>query len=296
MARPRCAQHPNSRVWFDGTYGAPGLKRQQFKCVQPNGARHVFTLPLPRLLAGDEHGHECLDCERVAPKHEGPQLARRFQFTTREVAAALADVGRGLSYRAAGRNVRLRGQNPLLTNANREANLVADWVEVFAPVVFDEHAPTEWPDVIVIDEVPFSKLTGTKKGKPIYAILAATGYYSGKPRLLRLEAFPSASKAAWVNFFAGLAGAPKRIVCDQSNAILAAIPTAWPKLLTPEVTLCHYHLKEQAKRLIPAKMTDLREQLEQAFYSTHSWDYFENIHARPAPLPKLHAGLIARGL
>jgi hypothetical protein len=121
--------------------------------------------------------------------------------------------------------------------------------------------------VIVVDEVPFSKLTGTKKGKPIYAILGAVGYYSGKPRLLRLEAYPSASKAAWVNFFAVLAGAPKRIVCDQSNAILAAISTAWPKPLTPEITLCHHHLREQAKRLIPAKMTGLREALEDALGS-----------------------------
>lgn len=118
-----------------------------------------------------------------------------------------------------------------------------------------------------MDEVPFSKLTGTKKGKPIYAILGAVGYYSGKPRLLRLEAYPSASKAAWVNFFAVLAGAPKRIVCDQSNAILAAISTAWPKPLTPEITLCHHHLREQAKRLIPAKMTGLREALEDALGS-----------------------------
>jgi len=75
VARPRCAQHPNSRVWFDGTHGAPGLKRQRFNCVQPNGSRHAFTLPLP---ADTNAGYETR-----------PATRGRSALTSKQTAASL---------------------------------------------------------------------------------------------------------------------------------------------------------------------------------------------------------------
>lgn len=85
MARPKCPRHPNSRVWFDGTYGAPGRRRQRFRCLPGNGERwHRFTEQLPR-QAVDGDGVECLTCERVPARHEGPQSPRHFHYTTREL-------------------------------------------------------------------------------------------------------------------------------------------------------------------------------------------------------------------
>jgi len=97
-----------------------------------------------------------------------------------------------------------------------------------------------------------------------------------------------------VNFLATLAGAAKRIVCDQSNTILAAIPTAWPKA-ADAARSAHYHLKEQAKRLIPARMTDGRKALEDAFYSTRSWDYLRTPTRTRHRCRSSTAGSTARG-
>ena len=99
MARPRpeCARHPQSRVWFDGTYGRPGRRRQRFKCVPLTGE------PAPRLhraatAAQSLEDHECLECERPLAPHEGPPATTFFfEFTTRQIAEIAADrVGGGM--------------------------------------------------------------------------------------------------------------------------------------------------------------------------------------------------------
>lgn len=34
----------------------------------------------------------------------------------------------------------------------KEANLVCDWVELYAPVVYQEHTLVDWGEVLILDE------------------------------------------------------------------------------------------------------------------------------------------------
>jgi hypothetical protein len=158
MARLACPRHPGSRVHFDGTYGSPGRKRQRHKCFPQDGRPRVFTEPLPRQRSSSG---ECDHCERGLAVHEGLPSPRFCFFSAREIAATLVRVGEGMSYRAAGRYVRqLAGRmrpaaGTIPEHPSRDGSLVEDSVEVFAPALFSERRPTEWPDVVILDDLPF---------------------------------------------------------------------------------------------------------------------------------------------
>jgi len=145
-ARAACPrpEHAGSRVRFDGHYGPPGHRRQYYKCVPADGDRpHRFTEVLPR----EESWHDaCESCERDVALHEGPHAARRYQFVARGIAETLVAVGAGSTYRDAAlvareRAKRLRvgpGGEPRFS---RHGSLAMDWIEVFAPVVFEAYRP-----------------------------------------------------------------------------------------------------------------------------------------------------------
>lgn len=121
-------------MWLDGTYGPSDHRRQRFRCIPLDGSRwHRFTEPLPRLAVRDKH--ECGVCERVLRRFEGPQSPRQIHYTAREIARALVRVGAGETYWRASRLARLRGEDPRIVGLRGEGHLVADWVELFAPVV-----------------------------------------------------------------------------------------------------------------------------------------------------------------
>ena len=148
MVCPR-AEHAGSRVRFDGTYGTWGHRRQRYKCVPANGDRpHVFTEPLPR---EETWRHSCDACERPVPRHEGPQAPRKHQFVSRGIAAALVAVGAGQSYMRASHVARSRARRHRIdgdTGAPRwsaHGQLVADWVEVFAPTASTAKPTTPRP-------------------------------------------------------------------------------------------------------------------------------------------------------
>ena len=140
------AGHATSRVTLDGTYGKPGHRRQRYRCVPLNGdAAHRFTEELPR---EESWTGDCDVCERPVKLRDGPQAARGYQFVARGIAGALKSVGAGSSYMQASRIARERAnrmQTDPATGVPRLSNhgqLVGDWVEVFAPVVFEPHRPT----------------------------------------------------------------------------------------------------------------------------------------------------------
>ena len=145
------ARHPGSRVQFFGRYGAPGRERQRFRCVPRDGAAHTFTEPLPRLVAG--HG-DCVECERLIDAHQPHQSPRCYRFPAREIARTLVGLGQGQTYRQAAERARGRLAGG---GESRHGQLAADWVEVFAPVVFAPHAPPSWPErgTLVLDHFYF---------------------------------------------------------------------------------------------------------------------------------------------
>jgi hypothetical protein len=286
--RPRCLKHPDSHVWRDGWYGADGHRRQRYRCLPGNGDKpHVFTEELPRKRPPDG---ECYECERNYAPHEGPQTARFYAFTTREIALALVAVGRGQSYRAAARFVRERAQRLKLSKwgypyATAHPNLVLDWVEVFAETIFERYRPKRWPDVLVLDHIPFhvAQLAPSgypkQSGKLAFCVFGAVGYRAGRPRIWKLAAYPTPSRDNWVDFLSSLPGRPRHIVCDEATGLLKAIPRVWPETQdepAPLVFLCTYHLWKQAyerlrKARLHGKNRRLRQALDVAFANPWNW-------------------------
>ncbi len=139
-------EHRGSRIKLDGTYGQRGHRRQRYKCCPPQGKPHVFTELLPR----EESWHgDCEQCERQLERREGPKAPRHYQFVARGIAEALAAVGASDTYMQASRVARNRADrfrfDPETGEVRESAHgqLVADWVELFAPVVSAPDRPCQ---------------------------------------------------------------------------------------------------------------------------------------------------------
>ena len=273
--RPACPRHLNSKVWLDGHYGKDGHRRQRYKCLPlTSDAPHCFTETLPR-----QHGDtgECLECERPYDSHEGPPTGRRFDYSTRDISFALMEVGKGESDRATGWRVRQRAERLLSGKTpsgrhrrNKDGNTVADWVELFAPPIFESLGPTDWPQVVAIDALPMkvtkaARATGGQGGKSSFNVLGAFGWNArfAKGSVLAFEAMPnfglSQGTPHWIDFLEGLrarlGGQPVAFICDQDPNILAAINHVFPpgQPGAPIVFFCHWHLGQNLEeRLVEA--------------------------------------------
>jgi hypothetical protein len=277
-------------VVFDGHYGKPGHRRQRYRCypsgVGGNGQPfHRFAPELPREAAPSG---ECDHCERPLAAHEGPQTPRRHRFAARDIAHALIEVGSGTTYQSASWRVRRRADRFPMNGDGEErrsahGQLVADWVEKFAPVVFEEHRLDAWPtSSLVLDNLPFRLKVLNADGFPMpagpvaFQIFAAYGYQSGRPRIWRLEAFPSATAPEWRRFLNSLDGAPSRVVADAHSGISAAVKAVWPEA---DFYYSEWHLQEKMRlRLTRAKMNNPRERvwrrLDLAFSNLYFWEHF----------------------
>jgi mutator family transposase len=292
-------EHAGSRVRFDGQYGKAGHRRQLYRCVPANGdAPHRFTEVLPR----EEAWHDaCENCERPVRRHEGPHAARRYQFVARGIAEALQAVGAGTTYRQAGLVARERARRlredpetgePRMT---RHGQLVGDWVEVFAPVVFDPHRPVAWPTAgsLLLDDLPFSvRDPATGRFRIAFRVFCAAGFERGRPMLWRVEAFPDASQANWEAFLRALEGAPSRVVCDNHSGLTGAVRAAFPEA---ELYLCEWHLRHALERLMAkirnsdehrAAIDALLPRVEAAFTGPAFWAPFVR-EAHAADIPRL---------
>jgi Transposase, Mutator family len=289
-ARVKCPEHAGSRVKLDGTYGKPGHSRQRYKC-SPKGAKpHVFTELLPR---EESWNGACDQCERHLERREGPKAPRHYQFVARGVAEALGAVGAGDTYMQASRVARDRARrfrfDPETGEVRESAHgqLVADWVELFAPVVFAPHRPRFWPveGSLLLDHLPFRIRAGDASGRGIpggrvaFDVFCAVGYRAGKPRLWHAEAFPSARPANWSAFLASLEGEPGRVVCDAHGGMLQAIRQRWPDA---ELHQCEWHLQHALERLLSKEarrapseeLEELRARAEGALAGPSFWRPF----------------------
>jgi len=202
---------------------------------------HRFAETLPR---EESWSAACQRCERDVGAHEGPHAARNYQFVARGIAEALTAVGAGASYRDAAlvareRALRLRADpdsgEPRIT---RHGSLVMDWVEVFAPAVFEPCRPQRWPvgGSLLLDDLPFRvRDRQTGRHRVAFRIFAALGYDAGRAKLWRLEAFTSKSQTDWEAFLAALGGAPERVVCDHDDGLTNAVRARFP---AAELYLC----------------------------------------------------------
>jgi len=284
-------EHAGSRVKLDGTYGKPGHRRQRYKCLpKGDGKPHVFTELLPR----EESWHcSCEHCERQIERREGPKAPRHYQFVARGIAEALQAVGAGSSYMRASSMTRYRARRfrcDAETGELRESNhgqLLADWVEVFAPVVFEPFRPAAWPmqGSLLLDHLPFRvralDANGRRipAGKVAFDVFCASGFVAGKPKLWLTQAFTSASPANWSTFLGSLPGYPERVVCDGHSGLLAAIQARWPKA---ELHQCEWHLQHALDRLLAKEarsdpdsdLHEVRGHAEIALAGPSSWRLF----------------------
>jgi len=291
-ARMRCPrpEHAGSRVKLDGTYGQRGHRRQRYKCSPRSGKPHVFTELLPR---EESWRDSCDHCERRVERRDGPKAPRHYQFVARGIAEALGAVGAGATYMRASRVARDRARRFRFdagTGELRESDhgqLVADWVELFAPIVFDPYRPTAWPaeGSLLLDHLPFRVRALDASGRRIPAgrvafdVFCAVGYRAGTPRLWHAAAFPNASPGNWRAFLAWLPGEPKRIVCDAHGGMLQAIEGRWPDT---ELHRCEWHLRHALERLLAkemrnnssAELEELRARTEGALAGPFFWRAF----------------------
>jgi hypothetical protein len=300
-------EHAGSRVRFDGQYGAAGHRRQYYKCVPSNGDRpHRFTEMLPREESWKD---ACELCERDVDFHEGPHAARKYQFVARGIAEALVAVGAGSTYRDAAAVARERARRLRADpdtgelRFTRHGSLVMDWVEVFAPVVFEAHRPREWPTSgsLLLDDLPFRvRDPDSGRHRIAFRVFCAMGYEARRPRLWRLEAFTSKSQADWEAFLGPLGGAPPRVVCDNDSGLTNAVRARFPRA---ELDLCEWHLRHALERLMAKIRTDpahqeavdeLLGQVQAAFTGPSFWAPFVE-RAQAAGIPRLSEWLNTTG-
>lgn len=301
-------EHVGSRVRFDGHYGSSSHRRQLYRCVPGNGDRpHCFTELLPR---EESWSDACETCEREVEVREGPHAARKYQFVARGIAEALVMVGAGSTYRDAALVSRERAQRLRVSSTtgvprfSRHGSLVMDWVEVFAPVVFEPYRPREWPATgsLLLDDLPFRvRDPETGRHRIAFRIFAAMGYVEGRPKLWRLQAFTTKAQADWETFLGALDGAPPRVVCDNDHGLTNAVGARFPDA---EVYLCEWHLRHALERLmgkIRVEQPQQREAIdvlladvEAAFTGRYFWaPFLERAHA--AGIPRLSEWLNSTG-
>lgn len=207
---------------------------------------------------------DCDICERHYLPHEGPQSARTYSHTARDVASALVALGRGMSYREVSADTReVSGREPekgetsaeyrLYLSRLRNGQLCADWTEVFAPVIW-EHYRQELVDqyellidgegTLVLDEIPFKSKGGPggQGGQVLFWVLGALSATTApRSRLQSLQAFyrvDHTRTTAWREFLSTFPEAPKRVVCDDDNVIKSVVRELWPDT---EIYSCEWH-------------------------------------------------------
>ena len=185
-------EHAGSQVKLDGTYGSPAIGDSATSTRRVGGVSRPCS---PNCCHARSRGRT--PASTVSEQREGPKAPRHYQFVARGIAEVLQAVGAGESYMRVSRVTRDRARRfsvDATTGELRESDhgqLLADWVEVFAPVVFDAHRPTEWPveGSLLLDHLPFRVRALDRDGRRMPAgrvafdVFCGVGFYAGRPRL-----------------------------------------------------------------------------------------------------------------
>lgn len=294
METPACPdkRHKNSTVVRAGWYGREGQRRQRWWCQPKTGERHRFTETLPRITAGLGDAHSCVECQTTLQPWEGQPAPRLYGFSARDVAWALTQVAGGASYRGTAAAVRDRAGRPLekrpgtasngktkLPPATQHGQLVSDWVDVFAPVIWSAYAPTTWPDAVLLDEDTFKHRVGDGSSAVAFYVLGAMARDDrGRSIVAAVEAVPKLSIAAWDRFLRSLDGQPSWVVTDGGGPVLKGASKAWPDA---RKWRCEWHLKRNLTDSLPStvqrELTDpLHGKLAYAQLSEENWDAYSS--------------------
>jgi hypothetical protein len=266
---PVCREHPKSVVVRAGWYGRPGQQRQRWWCRSRDGRdAHRFTETLPRIVSGDGVEQSCVECATTLEPWEGQPAPRLYGFTARHVAQALVMVARGQSYRRTAATIRQVAGRPLddsprrsargqvLAPAQQHGQLISDWVEVFAPVIWAAYAPIRWPQWLLIDDTSFrvsgAARPGRRRGEEAFSVLGAVGYGPDqRPQLIAIEAVPVVDSLAWQGFLRSLKGTPELVVGDGGLPLNAADRVFARRRPPPELRRCQWHLTRNLTKSLP---------------------------------------------
>lgn len=195
-----CPEHPGSKVVRQGVYKAGGKTRQRYLCTPlgwyPEATRendrahvkHRFTPVLPRAhVEGDD---ACPHCAELRAVHRGETaVARKHSANTRQVAEALAMLGRGQTYTEVAQWLQLevRGSDRLSPEPRNAWRRAADIVEVFAPVLWDDWLSSvlredaqraaddpSRPRIVLLDDLPlYKRATRQRTQDQRFVVIAA---------------------------------------------------------------------------------------------------------------------------
>ena len=289
----------------DGAYGSP--PRQRFRCIGPVVNErtgeirrfHRFTPPLPRLMSP---AGSCDVCDSTLHAHTGPVSSRTYAFPVREVAAAFVAVGTGASYARAADRARVAVGRPQLGGEQGGA-LVAEWLDLLAPVVLDAHAERAWPETLVLDNTWFMvENRRTHRQTLAFHVLGAYGYPAGarRGRVWALHASHQATQADWEAFLRSLdvREPPRLVIADDNAAIANAVRAVWPaqpgpSLPVPFLARCEHHLHVNGVEAMEGDGIGgwahwLRRRLDTAFLRTEGWD---ELHEKAAGFASTQAWL-----
>lgn len=288
---PKCSRHPHSHIKRAGLYGKDKqARRQLYKCTPQLSADlpHRFAELLPRHPAPTR---ECDECERELPPTHGPVAPHHYAYSVRDIAWALVQAGSGVSYSSIARRLRRRAGRRSAsiaaggTGFSRDARLICDWIETYAPVVLGPLVIQSSPTTILADHLVFrvKALNAGKRpksgGQDAFFVLAVAGQSPGSPtQMLRMETSRRRTTKDWIALFKKLPASspPTRLVCDEEIGIKIAAETLWPNI---EVTISPWHLQHRAGEYLRdarrhAVNHPLRVALNDAFKSQAEWTKF----------------------
>ena len=290
MEVPVCpvSEHAGSAVVRAGWYGREGQRRQRWLCRPKAAPAHRFAETLPRIV-DPRSAHACAECATTLEPWEGQPAPRLYGFTARDVAFALAQVAAGQSYRSSAAAVRRVAGRPLETRARRSGSgrrlpppnahgqIVSDWVEVFAPVIWAAYAPPSWPERLLLDECGFRfSKPGRSRGEHAFHVLGVVGYRCpGLPFVAAVEAVPTVDSGHWKRLLSSLPGQPLQVVTDGGLAGRAAA-TVWPQA---HAHRCEWHLARNLTACLPIPLREDRSDrihalLADAQRSVAGWEAF----------------------
>ena len=176
-----------------------------------------------------------------------------------------------------------------------DGQLVADWVDVFGPVVCFEHGVAPWPESLAVDSVEFR--IGGATPRSVH-VMVAVGYEppAYQERVWLMRPFARKNQAAWEDFFDLLPGTPRRIIADMDGAIEAAAAARFPRrgARPPHYQWSDLHVRRALENALaplhgkPATQP-VWQRLERAPFSVFDWDNFvhavrhEDQHHTPLP-------------
>lgn len=238
-------------------------------------------------MAASGEAHSCPECQTTLAPWEGQPAPRLYGFSAKDVAWALTQVAGGATYRSTAAAVRERAGRELsklpgtssrggkLPPATQHGQLISDWVEIFAPVIWSHYAPKTWPRKVLLDEdtLKYSQL-GKPRGLVAFYVLAVMAYTdAGRPFVAAVEAVPRVNRGAWGRFLRTLPGQPFWAVTDGGGPVTGGARNAWPDV---EMWRCEWHLLKNLRTPLPRDVRDnpadpLNGRLRYAQLSPENW-------------------------